>query len=192
MPLKLSIGLSRKVGLPEYGSLGASCHIELELESNLLSQDPVNLGDRARQAYAACAEAVEDALRRHRPADATRQNGHAGAHKNGRLDTPSMPLPATARQIEYIHRLASRIPGLDEQVLDALAQEHWYKPAAELDRHQASHLIDELRKLAAEHSPASRQSLSDPEWHDAQSWRMDDDQVQENGHPTDGGQSQQD
>jgi len=169
MPLKLSIGLSRKVGLPDYGSLGASCHIELELESTLLSQDPVSLGDRARRAYSACAEAVEDALRRHRPADAApRHNGQPAAHKNGRPATQSIPLPATAKQIEYLHRLASQIPGLDEQGLDALAQEHCNKAASELDRRQASQLIDELRQLAAEHDPTGRQSLSDAQWHPAE------------------------
>ena len=31
MPLKLTVGLSRKVGLPNYGSLGATCGLEVEL-----------------------------------------------------------------------------------------------------------------------------------------------------------------
>ena len=37
--LKVSVGLSKKVGLPEYGSLGASCHVEVELDSALLQND---------------------------------------------------------------------------------------------------------------------------------------------------------
>ena len=44
MPLRLNIGLSKKVGLPDYGSLGASANLELELDSGAVS-DP----DRLRQ-----------------------------------------------------------------------------------------------------------------------------------------------
>ena len=33
MPMKISVGLSKKVGLPDYGSVGASCHLELKLIS---------------------------------------------------------------------------------------------------------------------------------------------------------------
>ena len=33
MPLKLNVGVSRKVGLPDYGSVGASCNVEVELDS---------------------------------------------------------------------------------------------------------------------------------------------------------------
>mgnify|MGYP003351377640 CR=1 FL=1 len=31
MGVKLSVGLQKKVGLPEFGSLGASCHVEFEI-----------------------------------------------------------------------------------------------------------------------------------------------------------------
>ena len=33
MALKLNVGVSRKVGLPAFGSVGASCHLELEVDA---------------------------------------------------------------------------------------------------------------------------------------------------------------
>ena len=43
MPLRLNIGLSKKVGLPDYGSLGARANLEREGASGAVS-DPGRLG----------------------------------------------------------------------------------------------------------------------------------------------------
>ena len=148
MPMKLSIGLSRKIGLLDYGSLGATCHLELELDSALLSRDPVSLGDRARQAYSACAEAIEDALKRHRPADPRPcSNDRAQASSQRHFAHRYVALPATAKQLEFARQLATQISSLDEPGLTAFTQEHWGKSPANLDRSEASQLIDELRQL---------------------------------------------
>jgi len=85
MPLILNVGVSKKVGLPNYSSLGASCHVECELESALLEHDLDGFHERVQRVYAACRHAVQDELARHQlPAAGNRQdrngrNGH-GRH----------------------------------------------------------------------------------------------------------------
>ena len=44
MPMKLNVGVSRKVGLPDYGSVGASCNLELELDAGLLDAGLLDAG----------------------------------------------------------------------------------------------------------------------------------------------------
>ena len=39
MPMRLLAGISKKMGLPNYGSLGATCHVEVELDAGLLTYD---------------------------------------------------------------------------------------------------------------------------------------------------------
>jgi len=62
MPLKLNVGLMKKIGQPRYGSLCASCHVEVELESSLLELDAEAFHERARKTFAACRRAVETEL----------------------------------------------------------------------------------------------------------------------------------
>ena len=70
MPLKFSVGLSKKIGQPDYGSLGASCHVEYEADSVLLFSDLETFHRQVKAAFVACKQAVQDELSRH-------QNGGA-------------------------------------------------------------------------------------------------------------------
>src|SRR4051794_16971970 len=78
MPLKLSVSVSRKVGQPDFGALGASCGLELELSQELLHSDPDALRRRVRDAYLTCQEAVRDELARlQRAPECPPSDGHA-------------------------------------------------------------------------------------------------------------------
>jgi hypothetical protein len=62
--MKLNVGVSRKVGLPDYGSVGASCNVEVELDSSLLKGDVEAFHAQVRDAYGAARQAVQDELAR--------------------------------------------------------------------------------------------------------------------------------
>ena len=94
MPMKLNVGVCRKIGQPNYGSVGATCSVELELPGSLVFDDPDAFRKQVQQAYAACQRAVDDQLGAQQPGEETardahceapgRQNGGAEAgHQNG-------------------------------------------------------------------------------------------------------------
>src|SRR5438477_12851807 len=51
MPLRITVGLSRKVGEPHYGSRGASLNLELEVDAGLFAR-PTKLRERLRKVFA--------------------------------------------------------------------------------------------------------------------------------------------
>ena len=167
MPLKLGLGLTKTVGEPPSGSIGASCHIELELDGLLLQRDPAAFQAQVRRAYAACAQAVADELARQQDRTASRHNSPPYP-ANGRRDdewptaavspnaADSSPA-ATERQIAYIRRLAGDMalpapeatsgPDADADTdrIDVLAVRLYGRPLEELSGSEASRLIDRLR-----------------------------------------------
>ena len=82
--MKLNVGVSRKVGLPDYGSVGASCNLELEMDSGQLERDLDGFQARVRDAYVAAHQAVHDELARlqvtrHRPCRTSASEAGHGA-----------------------------------------------------------------------------------------------------------------
>ena len=64
--IKLNAGLSRKVGQPNFSSLGASVNLELELESSLVS-DPDKMHDKIRSLFTLARKAVDEELKNGHP-----------------------------------------------------------------------------------------------------------------------------
>jgi hypothetical protein len=66
--MQLKIGVNQKVGMPNYGSAGASCEIVLDLAEHTVSEHPEALVTEIRRAYALAHQSVLDQLARTAPA----------------------------------------------------------------------------------------------------------------------------
>src|SRR3954464_15025208 len=64
MTLRLNVGVSRKIGLQNYSSMGASCQIEVELDNGLLDHDLEAFHSRVRDAFVVANQAINDELAR--------------------------------------------------------------------------------------------------------------------------------
>jgi hypothetical protein len=172
MPLRLNVGVSRKVGLPEYSSAGASCSIEVELDGSLLG-DLDGFHEHVRDAYVACEQAVDDELARLQGQAPTPVASHAASaggrdrntlhgngqgHNNGPESRGNgaaaraggsrgrLSRPATASQVKAIFAIAhAQHADLEGLLRDEYHADH----PEELTLSQASALIDKLKAVSA-------------------------------------------
>lgn len=150
MPMKLNVGLSRKVGEPNYGSRGASVNLELELDNSLVEQ-PDRLRERIRQLYQLAKASVDEELNGvdHQPAngsgsviDQYRMNGNGSSNGNGRSSNGHGPRHATSSQVKAIHAIAGR----NRIDVARLVQDRFsVQRPDDLSISDASTLIDELK-----------------------------------------------
>ena len=154
MPVKLSVGLQQKVGLPDYGSLGASCFLEFEIERSCIEGDPDGFQHQVRTAFAACRQSVSEqlAMPATKPPPAANGqshvavNGYANGHPSGVHTFPAKGT-ATDSQVRAIYAIARR-HGLDPE---NLATQRFHRERLEdLSVREASALIDELKRVARE------------------------------------------
>lgn len=150
MPVKLSVGLSRKVGEPNYGSRGAIVNIEMELDSALLSE-PQRLQERIGQLFGVVRASLAKELNGNGthapaapPASRTAGNGNGNGHgqqtSNG--DDRASVAPATPQQVKAVYAIA-RSKGI--QLPQFLHQRFQVTRADDLTKQEASRLIDELK-----------------------------------------------
>lgn len=159
MPLKLNVGLSRKVGEPNFGSRGASVNLELELDSAIVGE-PDRLQERIRQMFLLAKQSIDEEL--HTPTEPPGPQGnnsnnnqarHSAAPNNGQRQSAnangrrsSSPPPATTSQVRALHAIANR-QGLN---LEAALRDRFDVDRPEvLTIAEASEMIDEMKNLPA-------------------------------------------
>ena len=157
MAVTLSVGLQKKVGLPDYGSFGASCHVEFEIDRCLIDQDLEGFHHKVAGAFAACRQAVNDQLAQQSAQTSLvsaknssngvpHHNGHTRHSGNGQ-STGGDVGSATQSQIRAIFAIARR------QRVDpaAVVRERFSVDRPEdLSIREASTLIDDLKRGAVE------------------------------------------
>lgn len=175
MPLKVNIGLAKKLGQPNYGSIGAACNLEFELDSGQLVQDPGGFHRHLRNAYDACRQAIQDELHRQlnpprspepelveeqesqlegqdqeaAAADSATMTAVAATTTPATLGLVQAKPRATQRQLNYVHHLAHGISGLTPHRLEILSATICGKRLAHLTSADASLLIETLKDIQA-------------------------------------------
>ena len=160
MPLKLNVGVSRKIGLPQFSSVGASCNLELELDATLMERDLDGFHSQIRSAYETAHQAVHDELARlqmtgdsiaggstRELATADPQNGRHRALDTGQSmrvqsEWPRVRRPATRSQVKAILAIAR---GQDADLSRLLHEKFSVERPEDLTIRQASTLISLLK-----------------------------------------------
>ena len=167
MPVTINVGLAKKIGLRDYGSLGASCNVAFEADHSLLESDLAAFHQRVKNAFVACHQAIQDELARqqHEAAGPTAKgNGHAEDNGNGRhngngngngnaVTRRSNGRRATASQVRALHAIATR-QGLDLPA--ELHQRYGVDVAEDLSISEASECIDAFKPSASNNHGGGR------------------------------------
>jgi hypothetical protein len=157
MPMRIIAGQTRKLGLPSYGSEGASCAFEIELELSALQGDLAAIQTRIRALYELCRRATAQQLTIHESSQ--EPNGSsAGTGANGD-DAGAQPrlLPPAGQNGFSGHRAAvyvrassgSSDPYAGRPTPAGAGSSCMRGRLVELSSVEASQLIDLLRDLRA-------------------------------------------
>jgi hypothetical protein len=140
MAVKLSIGLQKKIGLPNYGSLAASCYVEFEIDRALIETDSVGFQEKVRGTFAVCQQAVTEQLARQQANESRSCNGHGNANgrrheqrSSGSANGHHAGRPATASQARAIRAIAKR------QQFEVARQSLWRPAPGGSERHGCEH-----------------------------------------------------
>ena len=161
--------------MPDYGSAGGHCNIEIEADNSILDNADQFL-QRVQDAYELARQSVEEELLHHRPANDNARNSSArtepqqqrqeyrqeyrqdyrndhSRNENNRGDNnygnSGGNRIASAKQQQFIANLVKAVKGLNWQTLDKYCTSKWGTNTSQLSPKQASELIDELQAAKA-------------------------------------------
>ena len=163
MPVKVNVGLTKKVGLPQYGSAGASCHLEFELDTGQILENPDSFQRHLQHAYGACRQAVQEELSRQlnpspqsdepvetpepKAVESTEDAPAGSVNTPATLGLVQSSPRASQRQLNYVHHLAHGLAGMTPRRLEILAATVCGKRLAHLTTADASRLIETLKEI---------------------------------------------
>ena len=159
MPTKINVGLSHKIGQPNFGSLGASCHIDLEIDPQTASRGPEAIQRQIMSAFTICKQSIDAALTKsdqpitlaaaygfhpvEQPSAPRRETHQPPSSERSAATPPRQSRPATAAQIKALHTIANRA-GLT--LASELQQHCGVNNPQQLTIQQASQMIDHLKQ----------------------------------------------
>jgi hypothetical protein len=157
MAVTVNVGFSRKVGEPNYGSRGASVHLEVELDRSAI-EDGERFRSEMERIFERARDAVDQELQRTPPCSSEPQTdvderSEVIHSQNGRKRAPR---PATPNQVRAIQSIAQHRAVDLSQILEG---EFNSKTAEELTIVEASQLIDRLKAFPI---PSDDDSIEDP------------------------------
>jgi hypothetical protein len=162
MSIKINIGVNKKVGLPDYGSAGGHCNIEIEADNSILDNAGLFL-QRVKNAYELARQSVEEELAHHRLGNAT-SNGASPSRRTEQFDKEPAPRQeyrqeyrsdnssggnryvASPKQQQFIAGLMKGVKGLDWRTLDRYCDSKFGKVCSQLSSKEASALIEDLKE----------------------------------------------
>ena len=151
MAIKINVGVSKKIGLPDYGSAGGHCNIEIEADNSILDNADQFL-QRVKDAYEVARQSVEEELSHHRLGNATNQSRSTGQSApaprqeyRSNTNATGNSYTLSPKQQQFIASLVKGVRGLNWQMLDKYCNTKWGKTCSQLTSKEASALIEDLK-----------------------------------------------
>jgi len=163
MTIKINVGVNKKIGLPDYGSAGGHCNIEIEADNSILD-NPNQFLQRVKDAYELARLSVEEELSHHRQSNDRPSNAVSQPHSVSQPKAePAQPRQeyrqdyrsdnsgggnrvASDKQQRFIAALVKGVKGLDWRTLDRYCSVQFGKNTSQLTPKEASALIDDLKE----------------------------------------------